>query len=382
MINQEENESIKKSNKENISNNISKVTSEKKSQIEANSIKEDEEQKKDMPEEEEISEYVFKVIKLGRRGFSHKERILYVSPKGIAYYEMLKHNRYTKEFLGEVSKIYSSTSYEDKALAKFKNLADLFKRIPDTEKKLKGSFDNYILNNTDSESVSQKGNTITVYDALNKDYTNTDNFWILDAGDEIIKSHIFRASMKVIQAIDEMKKNKENKKQIKLNRTDNKLNKKTETIQKDKLSTDKMELITDLKDKIKYIGIMYQGFMKEYLKVYGELIELNKILVKNPEATASSLLTKYTCDELTTKLCVSPLKFAPPIRMAIISESFLFFDLRIVDNPDMFIVFIPLFPKIPPSDVPLYVTLSLLPLPHWKLTRALPPVRLAIFKFN
>ena len=270
MINQEENESIKKSNKENISNNFFKVTSEKKSQIEANSIKEDEEQKKDMPEEEEISEYVFKVIKLGRRGFSHKERILYVSPKGIAYYEMLKNNRYTKEFLGEVSKIYSSTSYEDKGLAKFKNLADLFKRIPDTEKKLKGSFDNYILNNTDSESVSQKGNTITVYDALNKDYTNTDNFWILDAGDEIIKSHIFRASMKVIQAIDEMKKNKENKKQIKLNRTDNKLNKKTETLQKDKLSTDKMELITDLKDKIKYIGIMYQGFMKEYLKAISD----------------------------------------------------------------------------------------------------------------
>ena len=276
MIQQEESENNSqiKSNKENISNNLSSKISIKKIQSNSNSsIQEEEEEKKIEPLKEDSSaDYVFKVIKLGRRGFSHKERLLKLSKSGIEYYCMLDKNRFTKEFYENLDKIYLSKSFDDKTLGKFKTLAEIFNRIPDNEKKLKNSFDNYILNPTDSDSSTQRGCTFTVYNATKKDYTNADNFWIMDAGEELIRNHIFRASSKILQNMDEQKNRKEfnNKRLIKLNRTDNNPNIRKEETQKDKLSTDKMLILNDYKDKIKYIGIMYQGFMKEYLKAISD----------------------------------------------------------------------------------------------------------------
>ena len=289
MIQQQEeseNKSQLKSNKENVSNNFSSHKSEKKSQPNSNnSIQELE--KNIQPLKDESTDYVFKVIKLGRRGFSHKERILKLSREGIEYYCMPDNNRFTKEFYESLEKIYTSKSFEDKTLGKFKTLADIFNRIPENEKKLKNSFDNYILNPTDSDSSTQRGCTFTVYNASKKDYTNADNFWIMDAGEEIIRNHIFRASSKILQNLDEPKIKKEfNRRQIKLNRTDNNNTRKEET-QKDKLSTDKMLILNDYKDKIKYIGIMYQGFMKEYLKAISDFNKkkresFDKMGYKNP----------------------------------------------------------------------------------------------------
>ena len=290
MIQQQEeseNKSQLKSNKENVSNNFSSHKSEKKSQPNSNnSIQELE--KNIQPLKDESSDYVFKVIKLGRRGFSHKERILKLSREGIEYYCMPDNNRFTKEFYESLEKIYTSKSFEDKTLGKFKTLADIFNRIPENEKKLKNSFDNYILNPTDSDSSTQRGCTFTVYNASKKDYTNADNFWIMDAGEEIIRNHIFRASSKILQNLDEPKIKKEfNRRQIKLNRTDNNNNTRKEETQKDKLSTDKMLILNDYKDKIKYIGIMYQGFMKEYLKAISDFNKkkresFDKMGYKNP----------------------------------------------------------------------------------------------------
>ena len=158
MIQQQEeseNKSQLKSNKENVSNNFSSHKSEKKSQPNSkNSIQELE--KNIQPLKDESSDYVFKVIKLGRRGFSHKERILKLSREGIEYYCMPDNNRFTKEFYESLEKIYTSKSFEDKTLGKFKTLADIFNRIPENEKKLKNSFDNYILNPTDSDSSTQR----------------------------------------------------------------------------------------------------------------------------------------------------------------------------------------------------------------------------------
>ena len=67
-----------------------------------------------------INEYVFKVVKLGRRGFSHKERILQLNKKGISYYVMPSYNRFTKEFLDNIKRIYSSRNFVIKLLAKFR----------------------------------------------------------------------------------------------------------------------------------------------------------------------------------------------------------------------------------------------------------------------
>ena len=274
MIQQEEPEKQTKSNKENISNNVGSENTEKNDKSNPNILIKEETESNPVPfnDDEPSDEYVFKVIKLGKRGFSHKERILRLSKAGIAYYCMLDSNRFTKEFLEMLEKIYTSKSFEDKTLSKFKELAEIFNRIPDSEKKLKSSFDNYDLNPPESDSTTQRGCPFTVYNAIKKDYTNAENFWIMDAGEELIRNHIFRASAKLKQSLSESKNKKEmnNKRRIKLNRTDKNLNARKDEFQKDKLSTDKMLALSDFKDKVKYIGIMYQGFMKEYLKAISD----------------------------------------------------------------------------------------------------------------
>ena len=59
-----------------------------------------------------------------------------------------------------------------------------------------------------------------------------------------------------------------------MNKTlNNKLNSSKEERQKEKMSNDKMTILNEYKEKIKYINIMYQGFMKEYLQ---EISEFNK----------------------------------------------------------------------------------------------------------
>ena len=269
MIEQKESQSVKNSIK---ASNIPSELENKKNIIITNHTNQevDEEEKKEQMLEDITDEYVFKVVKLGRRGFSHKERILHMTKKGISYYCMLDNNRFTKEFLEEVDKIYKSNSFEGKTFSKFKHLADLFNRIPEKEKKLKNTFENYILNNTDTDTTTQKGCNFTVYNAAKKDYTDADNFWIMDAGDETIRNHIFRASMKLIQSLEEVKEKKNQNEKVILNRTDIKVNAIKEELQKEKISSDKMTAISDFKDKIKFIGIMYQGFMKEYLKTISD----------------------------------------------------------------------------------------------------------------
>jgi len=237
-----------------------------------------------------INEYVFKVVKLGRRGFSHKERILQLNKKGISYYIMPNYNRFTKEFLDNIQKIYSSRNFEDKTFGKFRLLAELFNKIPENEKKLKCIFENYMLNNSDNDSSIQKGSVFTVYNTLKQhDYSNPDNFWILDAGEEIIRNHIFRAGIKLLEIAEDTKDKKDmkdkkennNKRQLRINMMNDNgtISEKEESI-KELKSNDKILAINEFKDKIKYINIMYQGFMKEYLKA---ISDFNKKKRENDE---------------------------------------------------------------------------------------------------
>ena len=112
MIQQEEIENESKSNKENKSNNINPQNSDKKEHSQSN-ISQVEDLRRDLLSEE-VVEFVFKVTKLGRKGYSHKERILRLTKKGIGYYVMLDNNRFTKEFLDEMQKVYTSKKVEDK----------------------------------------------------------------------------------------------------------------------------------------------------------------------------------------------------------------------------------------------------------------------------
>ena len=230
-----------------------------------------EEEKKKFIIEETNYEYVFKVIKLGRLGFSHKERILHLFPNGIEYYIMPDYNDTTKEFLDALTKIYTSKSLEDKNFDKFQNLAEMFNNLPEKEKKLKNKFENYIIqinnnnkNNNDSSTIETT--SFIVYNADKEDRTNADNFWNLDAYEELIRNHIFRARDILLERKKKEQEKNDETSHMKLNRTsNNKLNSSKDDRQREKLSNDKMIILNEYREKIKYINIIYQGFMKEYL---------------------------------------------------------------------------------------------------------------------
>ena len=214
-----------------------------------------------------IENYVFKVVKTGKLGFSHKERILKLSKNGIEYYCMVEKSDDTKKFLDEMYKIYNPNNSEEKLLANFVELAKLFDKIPEEKKILKNKFEKYTINfnNDDSRSL------FIVNNSLNTDNNNSNHLWVMDAGNEQFKNFINKADLNILKSKNELKEIKENtiynKRQSRINRMELKLNDKKDEIIKDKLSNDKMIIISEFREKIKYIGIIYQGFMQEYLNV-------------------------------------------------------------------------------------------------------------------
>ena len=214
-----------------------------------------------------IENYVFKVVKTGKLGLSHKERILKLSKNGIEYYCMVEKSDDTKKFLDEMYKIYNPNNSEEKLLANFVELAKLFDKIPEEKKILKNKFEKYTINfnNDDSRSL------FIVNNSLNTDNNNSNNLWVMDAGNEQFKNFINKADLNILKSKNELKEIKENtiynKRQSRINRMELKLNDKKDEIIKDKLSNDKMIIISEFREKIKYIGIIYQGFMQEYLNV-------------------------------------------------------------------------------------------------------------------
>ena len=210
---------------------------------------------------EEIPEFVFSVIKLGRRGFSHKTRLLYLNKDGISYYVMVEKNENTKDFLEYLKSIYLVRT-GDLDIDKFKELAKKFKNLPDKEKKLKCSFNRYVI--SDSENVSSfKKAPITVRNEDEKDFINPINFWIMETRDVKFREQIKKASVIIKEAIAAL----HSKRDILNNRIGKKFKKEAK---KEILKDEKMIVLNEYKDKIKYIGLLYQGFMKEYLKTICE----------------------------------------------------------------------------------------------------------------
>ena len=217
--------------------------------------------------EDEIPEFIFSVIKLGKRGFSHKNRLLYITKDGISYYVMVESNEFTKEFLDLLKDIYSIRKGENLDRDKMRDLVRQFKKLPEEEKKEKYHFQNYEI--SISEPVSSfKIAPITVRNKEERDLTNPTNFWIMETRDEIFRNLILEAKNIINDSIEALiaKKEKNSKKE-----NENKLTAldKLKDLEKD----EKMIILNEYKDKIKYIEILYQGFMKEYLKT---ICEYNK----------------------------------------------------------------------------------------------------------
>ena len=101
-----------------------------------------------------------------------------------------------------------------------------------------------------------------VNNSLNTDNNNSNNLWVMDAGNEQFKNFINKADLNILKSKNELKEIKENtiynKRQSRINRMELKLNDKKDEIIKDKLSNDKMIIISEFREKIKYIGIIYK----------------------------------------------------------------------------------------------------------------------------
>ena len=273
LVQESQNENIDINNIGNQSNNEIKsgnnISIQQENKSNSKVLLNEEEIELENPEKEPviIENYVFKVVKAGKLGFSHKERILKLSKNGIEYYCMVEKSDDTKKFLDEMYKIYNPNNSEEKLLANFVELAKLFDKIPEEKKILKNKFEKYTINFNNDDSRSM----FIVNNSLNTDNNNSNNLWVMDAGNEQFKNFINKADLNILKSKNELKEIKENtiynKRQSRINRMELKLNDKKDEIIKDKLSNDKMIIISEFREKIKYIGIIYQGFMQEYLNV-------------------------------------------------------------------------------------------------------------------
>ena len=273
LVQESQNENIDINNIGNQSNNEIKsgnnISIQQENKSNSKVLLNEEEIELENPEKEPviIENYVFKVVKTGKLGFSHKERILKLSKNGIEYYCMVEKSDDTKKFLDEMYKIYNPNNSEEKLLANFVELAKLFDKIPEEKKILKNKFEKYTINFNNDGSRS----LFIVNNSLNTDNNNSNNLWVMDAGNEQFKNFINKADLNILKSKNELKEIKENtiynKRQSRINRMELKLNDKKDEIIKDKLSNDKMIIISEFREKIKYIGIIYQGFMQEYLNV-------------------------------------------------------------------------------------------------------------------
>ena len=273
LVQESQNENIDINNIGNQSNNEIKsgnnISIQQENKSNSKVLLNEEEIELENPEKEPviIENYVFKVVKTGKLGLSHKERILKLSKNGIEYYCMVEKSDDTKKFLDEMYKIYNPNNSEEKLLAYFVELAKLFDKIPEEKKILKNKFEKYTINFNNDDSRSM----FIVNNSLNTDNNNSNNLWVMDAGNEQFKNFINKADLNILKSKNELKEIKENtiynKRQSRINRMELKLNDKKDEIIKDKLSNDKMIIISEFREKIKYIGIIYQGFMQEYLNV-------------------------------------------------------------------------------------------------------------------
>ena len=273
LVQESQNENIDINNIGNQSNNEIKsgnnISIQQENKSNSKVLLNEEEIELENPEKEPviIENYVFKVVKTGKLGFSHKERILKLSKNGIEYYCMVEKSDDTKKFLDEMYKIYNPNNSEEKLLANFVELAKLFDKIPEEKKILKNKFEKYTINFNNDDSRSM----FIVNNSLNTDNNNSNHLWVMDAGNEQFKNFINKADLNILKSKNELKEIKENtiynKRQSRINRMELKLNDKKDEIIKDKLSNDKMIIISEFREKIKYIGIIYQGFMQEYLNV-------------------------------------------------------------------------------------------------------------------
>ena len=248
---------------------------------------------KDLFAKSEVPTFLFKVRKLGLKGYSHKTRLLYITPEKISYYVMVEKNDKTQHFLNLLNSLYTVITNNEFDKKKYRKVIDAFKYLPEKEKKLKHSFFNYEINIQDNISSFKKAPIkIVNLDVKNEQEKELpQNYWIMETDNECFRQTVMDSQKIILNYLNSESEKSNEKEDFSTNLTTNKKNitendKNTRNNYNNnefsymknipeedfeipkKKKTKTRYVLTEDKDKIHYIGIFYQGFIKEY---FGQL---------------------------------------------------------------------------------------------------------------
>ena len=230
--------------------------------------------------------FLFKVRKLGVKGFTHKTRLLYITPEKICYYQMIEKNSRTEAFLELLNNLYRVIKNNEYDQIIYRKMIEAFKFLPEEEKIMKHAFTNYDIVEQPRISSFKIAPIRIVNNNVKKEEEKSQpqNYWIMETGNECFKKTVFDSQKIILNYLNNNLKTNE-KEEISTNfattkklesnndfeRNRNNLsnefsymrNNLEEEIPKKKKSKIRYTLTED-KDKIHYIGIFFQGFIKEY----------------------------------------------------------------------------------------------------------------------
>ena len=168
---------------------------------------------------------------------------------------MVENNKDTKNFLDSLTSLYTVLKNNTYDKNTYNQVVKNFRNLNPKYKKLKGFFQKYEIKSNEPISSFTKA-PIRIFNAdLNIDRDDPNNYWIMET-----KAECFRKDIK------DAKKTIENKKKLKNQKKEEAKEERKEEIKDSNPREIKKIELNDEKDKIHYIGILFQGFMKQYLK--------------------------------------------------------------------------------------------------------------------
>jgi len=246
---------------------------------------------KELFDKSEVPTYLFKVRKLGEKGYTKKTRLLYITPEKACYYKMIEKNDRTQHFLSLLNSLYTVIKNNEYDPDIYKKMVTAFKYLPEKDKVLKHSFLNYDIEVQDKISSFKKA-PIKI---INLDVKNEEekeqpqNYWIMETGDDCFRKTVLDSQKAIINYLNNASVKSNEKEDFSTNLTTNKKGTTTEFDKNTKSNNnyefsylksfqqenDSFEIpkkkktkiryvLTEDKDKIHYIGIFFQGFIKEY----------------------------------------------------------------------------------------------------------------------
>lgn len=298
---------------------------------------------KDLFDKSEVPTYLFKVRKLGEKGITKKTRLLYITPEKACYYKMIEKNDKTQHFLNLLNSLYRVIKNNEYDQGIYKKMINAFKYLPENEKVLKHSFLNYEIEVQDQISSFKKAPIkIINLDVKNEqEKEQPQNYWIMETGDDCFRKTVLDSQKAILNYLNNTSIKSNEKEDFSTNLTTNKKGNTTDFDRNTKSNINNNEfsymknfqeeddnyeipkkrktktryILTEDKDKVHYIGIFFQGFIKEY---YGQInksiknkykysmkIKSNEEKIKNEDLKRQLYLELiiYYCYNLFVKHC-------------------------------------------------------------------------------